>query len=105
MEWNKNNVKSLKNNEIKYSVNSLNNAQQILDGRPDLGVILGVPGEVLDALQVRPRLGQGAHLQQVDEVEVLQPVGALAAGLGRVEPALELLQVGAPLTHGGGWEI
>ncbi len=45
------------------------------------------------------------HWYQVDEVEVLQPVGTLAVGQVGVEPPEELPQVGAVVFRGGRREV
>ena len=64
-------------------------------------VLVLVAGEESVLLQVRRRLRQGSKFEQVDEVEVLEPVGPLAVGQVRVEPAEELVQVGAVVLVGG----
>ncbi len=45
------------------------------------------------------------HWYQVDEVKILQPVGALAIGQVGVEPPEELPQVGAVVFRGGRREV
>ncbi len=49
--------------------------------------------------QERGSLGESPQLQQVDKVEVLEPVGPLASRLLWVEPLVEELQVGSPLSR------
>ncbi len=49
--------------------------------------------------QERGSLGEGPQLQQIDKVEVLEPVGPLTPRLLWVEPLVEELQVGSPLSR------
>lgn len=64
-----------------------------------VGVLLRAARVQVDegALEVRRHLGEGAQLDEVEEVEVLQPPRPLVLGLGRIEASTELLHVGAPL--------
>lgn len=68
--------------------------QQVLGG----AVLLLVARVQVDEgpLEVGRHLGERPQLQQVQEVEVLQPPRALTLRLGRVKPPAELLDVGAP---------
>lgn len=68
--------------------------QQVLGG----AVLLLVASVKVDEgpLKVGRHLGQRPQLQQVQEVEILQPPCALALCLGRVKPSAKLLDVGSP---------
>ncbi len=49
--------------------------------------------------QERGGLGESPQLQQVDKVEVLEPVGPLTRRLLWIKPLVEELQVGSPLSR------
>ena len=68
--------------------------QQLLGGE----VLADVARVQVDegALEVGRHLGEGAQLDEVEEVEVLQPTRALTLGLRGVKAPTELLHVGAP---------
>lgn len=68
--------------------------QQLLGG----AVLLTVSRVQVDegSLEVGSHLVERPQLDQVQEVEVLQPPRALALRLGRVEASPELLDVGTP---------
>lgn len=68
--------------------------QQLFSGR----VLLRVSRVQVDegALEVRRHFGKRAQLDQVEEVQVLEPPRSLALGLGRVEALSELVQVRTP---------
>lgn len=68
--------------------------QQVFSGR----VLLAVARVQVDegALEVRGHFSERAQLDQVQEVQVLQPPRSLALGLGRVEALTKLLHVRPP---------
>lgn len=68
--------------------------QQLLGG----SVLLSVSSVQVDegSFEVRRHFVERAQLDQIQEVEVLQPPGAFALRLRRVETLLELLNVWTP---------
>lgn len=77
------------------SLGLIEDVQQQLFGQ---WILLGVSRVQVDegALEVRSHFRERAQLDQVQEVQVLQPARALALGLRRVEALPELLHVWTP---------
>lgn len=75
--------------------------EKFFDGDQGVLILADVSREEGVVLEVGGCLRQSPQLQQVDEVKVFQPVGALAVGQFGVESTEELVEVGA-VAFGGG---
>lgn len=85
----------LKRGQNLVSLDLVEEAQQQLLGGAVLLLVTCVQVDE-GTLKVGRHLGQRPQLQQIQEVEVLQPPCALALRLSRVKPSAKLLDVGAP---------
>ena len=78
-----------------------NEFDEVLDRLDRLPVLVGVAKIEVGRQDDRRGFGDGAELQEVDEVKVLQPVRALAVGQLRIESSEEFVEVWAEAFGGG----